>query len=71
MAPEVIRQSGHTRFSDIWSLGCTVYEIINKNPPWSGEEQMKLLNTIAFATKPPTYPKGISKELVDFLNCCF
>ena len=32
---------------------------------------MKLLNTIALATKPPDYPEGISKELEDFLDCCF
>ena len=45
--------------------------MVNKNPPWQGEEQMKLLNTIAFATKPPEYPKDISQELEDFLDCCF
>ena len=34
MAPEVVKQSGYSRFSDIWSLGCTVYELLFKKPPW-------------------------------------
>jgi serine/threonine protein kinase len=28
MAPETVRQVEYTRFSDIWSLGCTLIEMI-------------------------------------------
>ena len=34
MAPEVVKQSGHTMSADIWSLGCLVLEMLCKNPPY-------------------------------------
>ena len=34
MAPEIIQMSRFTTGSDIWSLGCTLLELLNGEPPY-------------------------------------
>ena len=34
MAPEIIELNGSTTASDIWSVGCTVIELLTGDPPY-------------------------------------
>eukprot|EP00966_Prymnesium_polylepis_P022995 528969-Prymnesium_polylepis.1 len=70
MAPEIIQMSAFTTASDIWSLGCTIIELINGEPPHYDLAPISALYRIVQDASPPL-PRGISPLLVDFLSRCF
>ena len=70
MAPEIIQMSAFTTASDIWSLGCTIIELINGEPPHYDLAPISALYRIVQDPHPPL-PKDISPLLVDFLSRCF
>ena len=71
MEPEVIRQSGAGRQSDIWSFGCTVVEMLTGNPPFHEvPNKMGLFYLIASTDAKPKIPDHVSDNLKDFLNHC-
>lgn len=53
MAPEVIELSGAVTASDIWSLGCTVIELIEGRPPYHKLQPMQALFRIVNDEHPP------------------
>lgn len=59
MAPEVIELSGATTASDIWSLGCTVIELLEGKPPYHNLQPMPALFRIVNDDHPPL-PQGAS-----------
>lgn len=59
MAPEVIELSGATTASDIWSLGCTIIELLDGKPPYSHLQPMPALFRIVNDDHPP-FPDSIS-----------
>eukprot|EP00795_Rhopilema_esculentum_P002071 gene2071-17638_t len=76
MAPEVIRASptkgeGYGRKADIWSVGCTVIEMLTGKPPWSDMEPMSAVYNIGIGNKSPEVPKDLSGSLRDFLSQTF
>ncbi|KAF8964044.1 hypothetical protein BDZ97DRAFT_1904602 [Flammula alnicola] len=58
MAPEVVKQTGHTRKADIWSVGCLVH-------PWAQLTQMQAIFKIGSSAR-PTIPSDISSEAQTF-----
>ena len=71
MAPEVVKQTGHGRQADIWSVGCTIIEMATGKPPFSQfTTHVAVLFHIAVSKQPPPFPKQLSEEGHDFLGLC-
>ncbi|KAJ3564298.1 hypothetical protein NP233_g8394 [Leucocoprinus birnbaumii] len=70
MAPEVVKQSGHTLKADIWSVGCLVVEMLTGEHPWAQLTQMQAIFKIGSSAK-PGMPSDISAEAADFLAKTF
>ncbi|XP_060076190.1 mitogen-activated protein kinase kinase kinase 2-like [Ylistrum balloti] len=72
MAPEVINGEGYGRKADVWSLGCTVVEMISGKPPWSELESMAAIYKIATAERPEfELPQRTSEFSREFLRLTF
>ncbi|CAJ1935934.1 unnamed protein product [Sphenostylis stenocarpa] len=72
MAPEVVNLNsggGYGLAADIWSLGCTVLEMLTRQPPYSDLEGMQALFLIGRG-KPPPIPEYLSKDAQDFIREC-
>lgn len=59
MAPEVIELVGATTASDIWSVGCTVIELLTGDPPYYDLSPMQALFRIV-SDDHPSLPEGAS-----------
>ncbi|KAI7895905.1 uncharacterized protein EV154DRAFT_494138 [Mucor mucedo] len=70
MAPEVIELKGASTKSDIWSLGCTLVELVTGKPPYADLIAMSAMFRIVEDPIPPL-PDSISDEMKSFLTACF
>lgn len=83
MAPEVIEMSGGSTLSDIWSLGCTIVEMMTGEPPNFRLSKMQALFNIVEEEHPPI-PENLSEVPSSFpyltlhqelqhllIRCCF
>ena len=69
MAPELISQTGGGPCSDIWSLGCTVLELLIGEPPyWKLNANLALFRMVEDVHPPLVGVEGLVRE---FLLCCF
>lgn len=71
MSPEVISGEGYGRKADIWSVACTVVEMLTEKPPWSEFEAMAAIFKIATQPTNPRLPNHLSEHGRDFLRRIF
>ncbi|NXY27561.1 M3K19 kinase, partial [Pomatorhinus ruficollis] len=72
MAPEVINESGYGRKSDIWSVGCTVFEMATGKPPLASMDRVAAMFYIgAHRGLMPALPRHFSSAAVEFVHACF
>jgi serine/threonine protein kinase len=75
MAPEVIRNEGYGTKADIWSVGCTVVEMLNGgDPPWHEkfDNVYAAMYYIGSTTDiPSNIPTDVSDDCRAFLSRCF
>ncbi|XP_041016336.1 mitogen-activated protein kinase kinase kinase 1 [Juglans microcarpa x Juglans regia] len=71
MAPEVVnrRNQGYGLPADIWSLGCTVLEMLTRRIPYSDWEPMAALFKIGKG-EPPPVPDSLSTDARHFILQC-
>ncbi|XP_076868776.1 mitogen-activated protein kinase kinase kinase 22 [Brachyhypopomus gauderio] len=71
MSPEVINGEGYGRKADVWSVACTVVEMLTQKPPWAEYEAMAAIFKIATQPTKPSLPDGVSDACRDFLRQVF
>ncbi|XP_022730927.1 mitogen-activated protein kinase kinase kinase 18-like [Durio zibethinus] len=69
MAPEVIRGEYQGPESDVWSLGCTVIEMVTGKPGWE-DQGFNSLCRIANSGELPELPTQLSELGKDFVEKC-
>ncbi|KAI9280661.1 hypothetical protein BY458DRAFT_499972 [Sporodiniella umbellata] len=70
MAPEVVKGTNYNAKVDIWSLGCTVIEMLTGNHPWLELNMLAALYNLGKYQAPPI-PEDFTEDARDFLNRCF
>ncbi|CAN6274279.1 unnamed protein product [Urochloa humidicola] len=69
MAPEVAKAKPHGPPADIWSLGCTVLEMLTGKVPYPDMEWTHALLKIGRGI-PPEIPDTLSEDARDFIKKC-
>lgn len=74
MAPEVIQQQdGHGRKADIWSLGCTLIEMVTAEKPWGKhmfDNFMFAMSHIGLSDAVPPIPQALPQSAKEFISRC-
>jgi len=69
MSPEIVSDLSYTHKSDIWSLGCIIYELCQLSPPFNAKTHWSLIDKIKSGQYQPI-PKQYSQELRTVIDMC-
>ncbi|CAK7901871.1 serine/threonine-protein kinase Ypk3p [[Candida] anglica] len=68
MAPEVLRGDSYNYLVDWWSLGCVAFDMLTGSPPFTGNNNKKVMDKIIHSKKYLKYPYYLSNDAKDFLR---
>lgn len=69
MSPEICAAEKYTLKSDIWSLGCIIYELCSREPPFNAKSHFQLVQRIKEGKVAPL-PGIYSAELMAVIKDC-
>lgn len=69
MSPEICAAEKYTLRSDIWAVGCIMYELCQKEPPFNARTHIQLVQKIREGKFPPL-PEFYSPELRNVISSC-
>ena len=69
MSPEICQAETYNMRSDIWSLGCIMYELCTKEPPFNAKTHIQLAQNIRKGVY-KELPSMYSKELQNVIASC-
>lgn len=69
MSPEICKAEQYGPHSDIWALGCIIYEMCAKTPPFNAKTHFELISKIKLG-RYPDIPSCYSAELRKVIASC-
>lgn len=69
MSPEICAAERYTHHSDIWALGCIMYELCSRKVPFNGHSHIELIRKINAGVTDPL-PSCYSPELKETIKSC-
>jgi len=70
-SPEVWKDKPYDNRSDIWSLGCVIYEMITLRPPFTATSMQELstkVNKGVYSKIPSTYSRDLATVIATLLK---
>nr|CAH0102697.1 unnamed protein product [Daphnia galeata] len=66
MAPEIVEEKPYDHNADLWSLGCILYELLVRSPPFCTTSLLQLIRKIRYESMP--WPTNLSPDCFNLLQ---